>query len=58
MTLKLPKEIGSRIQISNNDDLRWDVEARGFFPEAITPQYCIMRRDYSDGVLSTAIQDS
>jgi len=47
----LPKEIGSRIRISNNYISRRDVEACGFFPEVVTPQYAIMRRDYPDGAL-------
>jgi hypothetical protein len=50
--MSVPKEIGSRIRIPNNK--RGEFEARGFWPEMITPQYCIMRRDYADGVLKTA----
>jgi hypothetical protein len=52
--MSIPKEIGSCIQIANNYDLRREFEARGFWPETITPQHCIMRRDYADGVLETA----
>lgn len=51
MSLTLPQKIGSRVRIPNDYDWRRNVEARGFFPEMVTPQYCIMRRDYSDGVL-------
>jgi hypothetical protein len=49
-----PKGVGSRIPIANNYDLRRKLEARGLRPETVTPQYCIMRRDYADGVLKTA----
>jgi len=52
--MSIPKETGSRIPIANNNDLRWELEAQGFWPEEITPQYCIMRRDYADGVLKAA----
>jgi hypothetical protein len=52
--MSVPNEIGTRIQIANNHDLRRELEARGFWPETITPLYCIMRRDYADGILKTA----
>lgn len=52
--MAVPKEIGSHIQIPNDLGLRQELEAHGFWPEMITLQYCIMRRDYSDGVLKTA----
>jgi hypothetical protein len=52
--MAVPKEIGARIKIANNYDLRLELEARGFWPETITTQYCIMRRDYADDVLRTA----
>lgn len=42
------------VQIENNYDLRRELEAQGFWPEKITPQYCTMRRDYADGVLKTS----
>jgi hypothetical protein len=51
----IPKAIGSLIQIPNDVDSRREVEARGFWPQTVTPQYCIMRRDYSDGVLKTSL---
>jgi hypothetical protein len=50
----VPKDIGSYITIANNYDLRRELEARGFWPETVTPQSCIMRRDYADIVLETA----
>jgi hypothetical protein len=52
--MSVPNEIGSRITIANNYDLRREFEARGFWPETVTQRYCIMRRDYADVVLETA----
>jgi hypothetical protein len=50
----LPKEIGSHIQIRTWDnELRREVEARGFFIEAGTLQTYVMRRDFHDGYLKT-----
>jgi len=50
----LPKEIGSHIEIEAwNNELRREVEARGFFIETGTPQTCVMRRDFPDGYLKT-----
>jgi hypothetical protein len=50
----LPKEIGSLIQIPAWDnDLRREVEARGFFVQSGTLQTYVMRRDFPDGYLKT-----
>ncbi len=56
--MSVPSEIGARIQIANSFDLRRELEARGFWPETITPKHCIMRRDYAEGVLETAQHSS
>lgn len=52
--MSVPKEIGSLVRILNDYVTRRELEARGFWPEEITPQHCIMRRDYADGVLKAA----
>jgi len=52
--INLPKEIGSHIQISACDnELRREVEARGFFIQEGSLQTSVMRRDFHDGHLKT-----
>ena len=49
---KLPQEIGRCVSIGSADeDLRCELERRGFHAERITADVYLMRRDFSDGYL-------
>jgi hypothetical protein len=51
--MELPSRVGARIAIAGHDRaLKAEVEARGFWPEYISPQIIVMRRDYPEGLLA------
>jgi transcriptional regulator with XRE-family HTH domain len=51
---KLPQELGSLILIPTSDnDLRREVDARGFFPKEASQSLILMYRQFPDGVLYT-----
>lgn len=51
--MQVPAEIGSKLEIpAHRFDWKDKLEARGFWPEAVSPRTIVMRRDYPDGVLA------